>query len=99
MSQHAGVHGPGWRRLVPRVPGVAVLVGYRRSWLRGDLLAGVTVAAYLVPQVMAYATVAGLPPLVGLWTILPAVVLYALLGSSRLRRGGTTGVRGGRGRR
>ena len=66
------------------VPGMAVLVGYERSWLRGDLLAGVTVAAYLVPQVMAYAGVAGLPPVAGLWAILPALALYALLGSSRL---------------
>lgn len=60
------------------------LLGYRRSWLRGDVVAGVTVAAYLVPQVMAYAGVAGLPPVAGLWAILPALVLYALLGSSRL---------------
>ncbi|MFI1148086.1 SulP family inorganic anion transporter [Streptomyces sp. NPDC020817] len=58
--------------------------GYRRSWLRGDVLAGITVAAYLVPQVMAYAGVAGLPPVVGLWAALPAMVLYALSGSSRL---------------
>ncbi|MEU0398453.1 sulfate permease [Streptomyces sp. NPDC006208] len=69
---------------MPGVPGIAVLASYERSWLRGDLLAGVTVAAYLVPQVMAYATVAGLPPVAGLWAILPALVLYALLGSSRL---------------
>ena len=40
-------------------PGLTQYRGYERSWLRGDLLAGVTVAAYLVPQVMAYATVAG----------------------------------------
>ncbi|WUU43806.1 sulfate permease [Streptomyces sp. NBC_00659] len=66
------------------LPGLPVLRHYRRSWLRGDLLAGVTVAAYLVPQVMAYASVAGLPPVVGLWAILPALVLYALVGSSRL---------------
>ncbi|WUM82115.1 sulfate permease [Streptomyces sp. NBC_00328] len=66
------------------LPGLLVLRHYRRSWLRGDLLAGVTVAAYLVPQVMAYASVAGLPPVVGLWAILPAIVLYALVGSSRL---------------
>ncbi|MER6443429.1 sulfate permease [Streptomyces sp. NPDC001185] len=65
-------------------PGLAVLGGYRRSWLRGDLLAGLTVAAYLVPQVMAYAGLAGLPPVVGLWAILPALLLYTLLGSSRL---------------
>jgi hypothetical protein len=49
------------------LPGAAVLRGYSRSWLRGDLLAGVTVAAYLVPQVMAYAEVAGLPAVAGLW--------------------------------
>ena len=43
-------------------PGLVTLREYQRSWLRGDLTAGVTVAAYLVPQVMAYAGVAGLPP-------------------------------------
>ncbi|MGW5342585.1 SulP family inorganic anion transporter [Streptomyces sp. NPDC004050] len=57
---------------------------YRRAWLSGDLLAGVTVAAYLVPQVMAYAGVAGLPPVTGLWAVLPAMALYTLVGSSRL---------------
>ncbi len=56
--------------------------GYRRSWLRGDLVAGVTVAAYLVPQVMAYAAVAGLPAVTGLWAALPSLVVYAVLGSS-----------------
>ncbi|AVZ71578.1 sodium-independent anion transporter [Streptomyces lunaelactis] len=84
MSKHPGTPGRGWHRAVPGVPGLAVFKGYRRDWLRGDLLAGVTVAAYLVPQVMAYASVAGLPPVVGLWAILPALVLYAFLGSSRL---------------
>jgi high affinity sulfate transporter 1 len=66
------------------LPGVDVLTGYRRRWLRGDLIAGVTVAAYLVPQVLAYATVAGLPPVAGLWAIVPALAVYAVLGSSRL---------------
>ncbi|KFG08622.1 SulP family inorganic anion transporter, partial [Streptomyces scabiei] len=47
-------------------------------------IAGATVAAYLVPQVMAYAGVAGLPPVAGLWAILPALALYAVFGSSRL---------------
>ncbi|MFB6520457.1 sulfate permease [Streptomyces sp. NPDC056401] len=60
------------------------LRGYQRSWLGREALAGVTVAAYLVPQVMAYAGVAGLQPVVGLWAVLPAMVLYALVGSSRL---------------
>ncbi len=61
-----------------------MLRGYRRSWLRGDLVGGLTVAAYLIPQVMAYATVAGLQPVAGLWAALPALVIYALIGSSRL---------------
>src|SRR6516162_8002243 len=60
-----------------------MLRDYRRSWLRGDLIAGVTVAAYLIPQVMAYATVAGVPPVAGLWAALPALVIYAVLGTSR----------------
>jgi sulfate permease, SulP family len=64
------------------IPRLAVLRGYQASWLRGDILAGLTVAAYLVPQVMAYATVAGLHPVAGLWAALPALVIYALLGSS-----------------
>ncbi|MEU6350783.1 sulfate permease [Streptomyces sp. NPDC047072] len=81
MSQSTARPVPVWRRLAP---GAAALLGYRRSWIRGDLLAGVTVAAYLVPQVMAYAGVAGLPPVAGLWAILPALALYALFGSSRL---------------
>ena len=59
-----------------------MLRGYGRSWLKGDLVAGVTVAAFLIPQVMAYATVAGLPPFTGLWAALPASVIYAMLGSS-----------------
>jgi SulP family sulfate permease len=65
------------------IPGLAVLRGYRRDWLAGDLLAGVTVAAYLVPQVMAYATIAGLPPVTGLWAAFPALIAYALFGSSK----------------
>jgi high affinity sulfate transporter 1 len=81
MAQGAGGRLSWWRRLVP---GLDALLGYRRSWLRGDLLAGVTVAAYLVPQVMAYAGVAGLSPVAGLWAILPALALYALFGSTRL---------------
>ncbi|MFJ9351203.1 SulP family inorganic anion transporter [Streptomyces sp. NPDC101237] len=81
MSEEAGRGVPRWRDLVP---GIVALCGYRRAWLRGDLLAGVTVAAYLVPQVMAYAGVAGLSPVAGLWAILPALALYALFGSSRL---------------
>lgn len=64
-------------------PGIGALRGYRRGWLRGDLVAGITVAAYLVPQVMAYAEVAGLAPVVGLWTIIASLLVYTVFGSSR----------------
>ena len=65
------------------LPGLVVLRGYERSWLRGDVLGGVTVAAYLVPQVMAYAAVAGLDPVTGLWASTGPLLVYAVLGSSR----------------
>jgi sulfate permease, SulP family len=74
------VRTPPARRLLP---GLLQLKSYQRSWLRWDALAGITVAAYLVPQVMAYGEVAGLQPVVGLWAILPSLAIYALLGSSR----------------
>ena len=65
------------------LPGVGVLRSYERSWLRPDVLAGVTVAAYLIPQVMAYSEVARLSPVVGLWAITGALAAYVILGSSR----------------
>jgi hypothetical protein len=58
-----------------------VLRHYRRAWLRGDVVAGGTVAAYLVPQVMAYAEVTSLPPVTGLWAAMGHYLLYAVLGS------------------
>ena len=82
VSNQAAAKGPAsvTRRYLP---GIWVLRGYQRTWLRGDLLAGVTVAAYLVPQVMAYAEVAGLPAIAGLWAAVAPLVAYAILGSSR----------------
>ncbi|MFD6394242.1 SulP family inorganic anion transporter [Nocardia sp. NPDC060259] len=65
------------------LPGLRQFWNYRRAWLRSDVVAGVTVAAYLVPQVMAYATVAGLPPVVGLWATIAPLAVYALLATSR----------------
>ncbi|MFS6825849.1 SulP family inorganic anion transporter [Cyanobium sp. ATX-6F1] len=56
---------------------------YRAEWFRPDLLAGLTAAAVVLPKAMAYATVAGLPVEVGLYTALVPMVIYALLGSSR----------------
>lgn len=64
------------------LPGVDRLRGYRRGWLGYDVLAGLTVGAYLVPQVMAYAEVAGMPAVTGLWATVGAMTVYAVLGSS-----------------
>ena len=72
----------GLARLTRFAPGLAQARTYERAWLRGDTIGGITVAAYLVPQVMAYAGLAGLPPVTGLWAIIPALALYAVFGSS-----------------
>lgn len=65
-----------------RVPGLKQLLSYQRTWLRGDVLAGITVAAYLIPQCMAYGELAGVKPVAGLWAIIPPMVIYTLFGSS-----------------
>jgi len=65
------------------VAGLAQLRGYTPAWFRADLLAGITVTAYLVPQCLAYADLAGVPPATGLWVAVVAMVVYALLGTSR----------------
>jgi high affinity sulfate transporter 1 len=59
------------------------LRGYRRRWLRGDLVAGLTVWAVLVPEALAYASIAGVSPVVGLYAAPGALLLYAAAGSSR----------------
>lgn len=64
--------------------GVMRLVRYDRRDLRGDLLGAVTVTAYLIPQVMAYAALAGVPPQTGLLVVVVTMTIYALIGSSRL---------------
>jgi high affinity sulfate transporter 1 len=56
---------------------------YRKGWVRPDVIAGLTVWAVLVPEALAYATIAGVPPVVGLYAAIPALVLYAAAGSSR----------------
>jgi SulP family sulfate permease len=64
--------------------GVQRLLHYDRKDLRGDLVGGLTVTAYLIPQVMAYSALAGLPAQTGLWVIVVTMTMYALIGSSRL---------------
>lgn len=56
--------------------------GYRKQWLQPDILAGVTTAAVVIPKAMAYATIAGLPVQVGLYTAFVPMVIYAVLGTS-----------------
>ena len=65
------------------LPGIARLRRYERRWLRRDVLAGVTLAAYALPQVMGYAAVAGLPVVAGLWALVAALVVYVAVGSSQ----------------
>ena len=57
--------------------------GYDRSWLRGDVIAGLTVWAVLVPEALAYAAIAGVSPVVGLYAAPGALIFYAAFGSSR----------------
>jgi SulP family sulfate permease len=61
---------------------LAWLKGYRRSWLAGDLGAGAVVAMMMIPQGMAYALVAGLPPVAGIYASILPPLLYALFGTS-----------------
>src|SRR6185369_2579398 len=63
--------------------GLAQLRGYNSGWFRADALAGITVTAYLVPQCLAYADLAGVEPVTGLWVAVVAMIAYALLGTSR----------------
>jgi sulfate permease, SulP family len=59
------------------------IFSYHRDWLRPDLIAGLTTAAVVIPKAMAYATIAGLPVQVGLYTAFVPMMIYAVLGSSR----------------
>src|SRR3954452_12237731 len=66
------------------VPGVTALRTYDRQWLGDDAVAGVVLAAILVPQGMAYAELAGLPAVNGLYTTVACLVGYALMGPSKI---------------
>src|SRR5436305_12371077 len=66
------------------IPGLRVIRAYERSWLRPDLVAGVVLAAILVPQGMAYAELAGLPAVTGLYTTIACLAGYAIFGPSRV---------------
>ena len=56
---------------------------YKKDWLKGDLGAGLTVGVMLIPQGMAYASIAGMPPVYGLYASIVPIIIYAILGTSR----------------
>src|SRR5580700_9041307 len=60
------------------------LLPYRREWLGKDVVAGIVLSTLLVPQGMAYAELAGLPPITGLYTSILCLLGYAVLGPSRI---------------
>jgi sulfate permease, SulP family len=66
-----------------QVPVFTSLRGYQAGWLRGDVIAGLTVWAVLVPEALAYASIAGVSPVVGLYAAPGALILYAAFGSSK----------------
>jgi len=72
--------GPGW---LGRLPGWALLRTYRPQWLQADALAGVSVCVVMIPSVIAYAGLMGLPPQHGLYAALVPLLVYPLFGSSR----------------
>src|SRR5215471_13122050 len=72
------------RHGLAHVPILEWLFGYQRDWLRPDVVAGLSAAAVVIPKAMAYATVAGLPVQVGLYTAFLPMLVYAVLGTSRV---------------
>jgi len=77
-ERHTSSLIPGW------------MLEYRKDWLRPDLIAGLTAAAVVIPKAMAYATIAGLPVQVGLYTVFVPMIIYAVLGTSRALSVSTT---------
>ena len=82
-SRGAGAPGIG-ARLRGTIPGAVGLASYRREWLPKDVVAGLVLASLLVPQGMAYAQLAGLPPITGLYTSIMCLLAYAVFGPSRI---------------
>ena len=66
------------------------LLSYRRDWLRPDIVAGLTTGAVIIPKAMAFAMIAGLPVQLGLYTALVPMMIYSVLGTSRVLSVSTT---------
>ncbi|MGO9220594.1 MAG: SulP family inorganic anion transporter, partial [Streptosporangiaceae bacterium] len=80
----ASDHGRGGLSLFRVLPGWQAATSYRRAWLAKDVVAGVVLTTLLVPQGMAYAELAGLPPITGLYTSILCLLGYAVFGPSRI---------------
>jgi len=73
-----------WQHWIIRyIPILQWLPKYQFSWLRADVISGLTVWAVMVPEAMAYSGIAGVPPLVGLYTVPIPLIIYAIFGTSR----------------
>ena len=83
---------PSWHRLIPSLPMLEWGRGYDRNTLTSDLMAALIVTVMLIPQGLAYALLAGLPPEVGLYASIAPLVLYAILGTSRVLAVGPVAV-------
>ncbi len=87
IDYHLTPEGDSWfkKAFQAATPGLTFLTTtYQRSWLNRDVIAGVAVAAYLVPQVMAYSAIVGVPASTALWTALISMLVYAVVGGSRV---------------
>ncbi|RZU11245.1 high affinity sulfate transporter 1 [Kribbella rubisoli] len=80
-GKHPAIKTPAWQEYVP---GAGVARSYQRAWLPKDIVAGLVLSALLVPQGMAYAELAGLPPVTGLYTSILCLLGYAVFGPSRV---------------
>src|SRR5580692_11872766 len=83
MSTDHGAPSGAGPRLARFLPVASWAPAYRAAWLRSDAIAGCTIWGLLIPEGIAYASLAGLPPQAGLYTLLASLVLYALFGTSK----------------
>ncbi|PTR26531.1 high affinity sulfate transporter 1 [Rhodococcus sp. OK519] len=73
-----------WTESLRRLPGPATALGYRREWLRTDIVAGLVLTALLIPAGMGYAEAAGLPAYAGLYATIVPLLTYAVVGPSKI---------------
>lgn len=83
MTTQVKTRSSTWEFLCSLIPIITWLPRYQRAWLQTDILAGLAVWAMTVPQALAYAGIAGVPPIYGLYTVPLAMVAYAVFGTSR----------------